>query len=474
MAKIKVELSHAIIDGQPVTFVAPCDCTAITGLKVYYPGGSKEFTFKDANGNDLTGLGNLFSSGAYVKAILNVNSGNAYLQNADTNAYLEAGIIKTYTHSNGNLVGSGVNGKFKATVSGTISSIKVNGTICSVKCGEDTSMDLVEGCWYTFIRDGNVINFSSGGAGSGGLELRIVGGTTRPAKPTQNMIWAVTEHEITSYVLSATQPDAPVEGMVWLIIGDSGTTEVCSPVGGNWITVYPLSAKQYVSGAWAGVTAKSYQNGEWAGWYGVPVEYKRVAYLEATGTQYINTEVVHVADTKIEAEVYAYSAYVRGYEAFFGARNGDYTKNAFAVFKRFASKNQIGYNRSGVETVGSGFVYDEKVKLVVSGQTASYYKDDTLLGSVVTTGTADNGFCSMLLFNINSSKNASGVDIAGNNDNGSKMRLYSFKMWNGGTLVRDFIPCYRISDNVAGLYDFINGKFYQNSGTGSFVVGEDV
>ena len=94
MANIKVEVSHGILDGQPVTFVAPCDCTKITGLKVYYPDGSKVFSFKDAHGNTLTGLGNLFAAGAYVKAILDVKNGFAYIQNADTNTYIEATFLK--------------------------------------------------------------------------------------------------------------------------------------------------------------------------------------------------------------------------------------------------------------------------------------------------------------------------------------------------------------------------------------------
>lgn len=89
MANIRVQLDCEIIDGQPVTFVAPCNCTEITGLKVIYPGGAKIFTFKDAHRNALTGIGNLFSKGAYVKAILDVNNDSAYIQNADTNAYLE-------------------------------------------------------------------------------------------------------------------------------------------------------------------------------------------------------------------------------------------------------------------------------------------------------------------------------------------------------------------------------------------------
>lgn len=94
MANIKVELSHGILDGQPVTFVAPCDCTAVTGLKVYYPDGTKEFTFRDAHGNNLAGIGNLFAAGSYVKAILNVANGHAYIQNADTNKYIENTFLK--------------------------------------------------------------------------------------------------------------------------------------------------------------------------------------------------------------------------------------------------------------------------------------------------------------------------------------------------------------------------------------------
>lgn len=110
MANIKVELGHGIIDGLPVTFVAPCNCTEITGLKVYYPGGSKVFTFKDAHGNVLNGLGNLFSKGAYVKAILDVTGGSAYLLNADTNAYLEKSFVKSCGWGAGKNLGTDENG----------------------------------------------------------------------------------------------------------------------------------------------------------------------------------------------------------------------------------------------------------------------------------------------------------------------------------------------------------------------------
>lgn len=53
-------------------------------------------------------------------------------------------------------------------------------------------------------------------------------------------------------------------------------------------------------------------------------------------------------------------------------------------------------------------------------------------------------------------------------------RIYSLKFIYDGDIVRDFVPCYRISDNVAGMYDMANGVFYTNSGSGSFTVGPDV
>lgn len=94
MAKINLTLEHEIVNGETVTFEAPCDCSAVDGLRVTYPTESgeetKEFCFRDAHNNDLADLGNLFAEGAVVKVILRTTTGCAYIQNADTNGYLES------------------------------------------------------------------------------------------------------------------------------------------------------------------------------------------------------------------------------------------------------------------------------------------------------------------------------------------------------------------------------------------------
>lgn len=93
MANVKITINGVLMDGHEVTFKAPCDCSAFEHLDVHYVENqtqkNKLFTMKDAHGNSLTGIGNLFAKGAYVHAILNTVDGVAYLQNGDTNGYLE-------------------------------------------------------------------------------------------------------------------------------------------------------------------------------------------------------------------------------------------------------------------------------------------------------------------------------------------------------------------------------------------------
>lgn len=61
-------------------------------------------------------------------------------------------------------------------------------------------------------------------------------------------------------------------------------------------------------------------------------------------------------------------------------------------------------------------------------------------------------------------------------DNYSAKAKYNKFMLYGenNTLVRNFIPAKRNSDNVLGMYDTISGTFFTNSGIGSFVAGPEV
>lgn len=99
---IRVDLVYPISDGSPVTFKSPCDCSEVTGLIVYSPESvgstniiATEFIFADAHKNDVSEMAELFTEGVIVKLILDVTHNIAYVQNADTNAYLEGKFEET-------------------------------------------------------------------------------------------------------------------------------------------------------------------------------------------------------------------------------------------------------------------------------------------------------------------------------------------------------------------------------------------
>lgn len=53
-------------------------------------------------------------------------------------------------------------------------------------------------------------------------------------------------------------------------------------------------------------------------------------------------------------------------------------------------------------------------------------------------------------------------------------RIYSFKIYDNNSLVRDFVPCKQKVYNTIGMYDLVNDKFYINEGTGTFIAGPEI
>lgn len=55
----------------------------------------------------------------------------------------------------------------------------------------------------------------------------------------------------------------------------------------------------------------------------------------------------------------------------------------------------------------------------------------------------------------------------------ARLKAYDFKLYDGGDLVRNLVPCYRKLDDVIGMYDLITRSFFTTS-AGSFTKGNDV
>jgi hypothetical protein len=107
--------------------------------------------------------------------------------------------------------------------------------------------------------------YGSGGVikiGEDVLNFSVVGGTTEPETPAENMIWVNTEAEITSWAFSVTEPTEPTEGMVWIATSEASAAAF-NALKKNIIQIFPAGAQMYLNGAWEVTEAKIYKNGAW-------------------------------------------------------------------------------------------------------------------------------------------------------------------------------------------------------------------
>ena len=197
----------------------------------------------------------------------------------------------------------------------------------------------------------------------------------------------------------------------------------------------------------------------------VTVDEGQVTFLTAirsTGAQAFNTGYTHKANTRVELDCEVTKNNLSNWEALFGGRLGNMKRNAFCFFSRHWNQTSTAednpcFNRTGQEMNGTGFVYGERIKLVCEGQTATWYKysaPTTVVGSINTTGTADDGKTPMFLFNLNTSSTVGGTQ---EDTSPSVMTLYGCKIYEGTTLKCDFVPV-RYNGEV-GLYDRVNRTF---------------
>lgn len=88
MSKIKTIIDYHPANGKQLSFRAPCSSIDTDGLLI----NNVEYTLVDADGNNIAGTANLWNSGAMVSVILDTVNTLAYIQNANTNGYLEAAL----------------------------------------------------------------------------------------------------------------------------------------------------------------------------------------------------------------------------------------------------------------------------------------------------------------------------------------------------------------------------------------------
>ena len=183
--------------------------------------------------------------------------------------------------------------------------------------------------------------------------------------------------------------------------------------------------------------------------------YKSLNYIGTSGTQYIDTGFKANNNTRVDTtmkllEVSSSWGFV------FGARD-NYHSNEFTV----AYNNTTWYSGFG----GA----DQRTTSLTPNLTTMYdinkNQNTCNINAITlsnTTATFTGAYNMHVFAVINNGTLLSPL---------TKANCYRFSIYDNGTITKDLVPVLRKSDNEPCLYDLVNGEFYTNAGTGTFLYG---
>lgn len=187
--------------------------------------------------------------------------------------------------------------------------------------------------------------------------------------------------------------------------------------------------------------------------------YTELEYIESTGTQSIDTGIVGNQDTGFEAdfimtgpiEQSRYAGYVVG-----ARQTWENSRFQLSGWKTY-NGGQFGYGNN--YNYDPGIVQNQRCQVSVKNKVLTNASGQTYSLANITFSTSAN----LYLFVC---KEPNGFAEYG------KLKLYSFKLYDNNTLVRDYIPV-KDENDVVCLYDKVSETYFYNQGTGVFGAGPE-
>ena len=187
---------------------------------------------------------------------------------------------------------------------------------------------------------------------------------------------------------------------------------------------------------------------------GLPYD-AEVEFLESTGTQWIDTGVNAKQSLKIRAVFETNSS--TSYFAY-GVRAGNST---ISCASGTGTTGNLGFARWGTSAYASAApsglvdITQDSSGVIVNSTSHSYDATQTVV--------EQSGY-TMVVFAGRNSTTTVTANMVG--------KFYSFKIWDNGVLLRDYIPVRK--GTVGYLYDRVSRKLFGNAGSGAFSYGSDV
>ena len=191
----------------------------------------------------------------------------------------------------------------------------------------------------------------------------------------------------------------------------------------------------------------------------LPEGYTELAWIESTGTQYIDTEFYATSNNIRVVCDWQYTQEPSD-DSIFGSQTSGYSVVPYAysstILAYYVGKTSA-LNRSTI-AANTRYLLD----LTANAGTLT-----TTLNGSTATATYTQPF-----------ESAYSIYVFANNNSGSAIqktnaKLYGMQIYSNGILVCDYVPCIN-PDGEVGLYDLVTTAFFGNSGTGAFIAGDVV
>lgn len=182
---------------------------------------------------------------------------------------------------------------------------------------------------------------------------------------------------------------------------------------------------------------------------GLPSEYRQVEYIQSAVGAYIDSGIKMSDEMTFEVDFQLIEVIAAKYIM------GVFNISAFYLYA--ASASQHIYFQTAF---GTGWQNTSKVV-----DTNRHVFQYAISNGVMTLSDYGTAFFSRTV----SVLSQNGILVAGSSNAAlSRCKTYGAKFTVNGLLVSNLIPCVRIADSVAGMYDTVRNQFFTSAGSGSF------
>lgn len=201
----------------------------------------------------------------------------------------------------------------------------------------------------------------------------------------------------------------------------------------------------------------------------VPWDYQEVEFIEGYGQQYINTNLSVPCQNLLVTGVFLENTITETHHIFGTSISQPSAGEQFCVDNYYSSSLKMleGWMSAvaGIEIRKPNIANTILTIDAFFSLSENYFSlDGTKVFSGA--GTSETNLKNIQIFN--EFDNAYRVGKFG------KFKLYALYGTISGEYAFNFVPCYKKSNNVVGLYETVSGTFYTNNGSGAFGAGGDV